>query len=537
MQWDFKDQLNATSRQVVNATPPPDKVPETTFYVYDAGGQRARKITERQNGTRRNERFYLGGFEIYREFDTGNAVALERETLHVMDDKQRIALIETQTIDNGTAVASPMPVQRYQLGNHLGSASLELDEAGGLISYEEYSPYGSTTYQARSAAEVGLKRYRYTGMERDEENGFTYHGARYYAPWLGKWVSCDPAGLIDSSNLYCYSRSDPIRLYDPTGTTTIPEGYTVRGNPDKMFAENKNALNNWNTATNQVLESEFGKGSAAQNLAAYESKIDSLNDGPQQINRRIDLNSKKGFSRSIAGRILQQFYKNEAKSPSWYYAKNQFDLLKSGKAPDPLQQLEHTDPLAGNPKNLKAKDFHFTEGGEKGGVPKGSPHYKKHSTAPGSPGQRLANFRAKQGGVQSPPAAPAPTSGAPKAAPSPSTPAPAPTSGAPKAAPSPNTPAPEVKPSGGKLVGAVGLLTLSLTVIGVGFELYALDQGQDLTRKDYFDYVPGGRIITDFDALPEGFSSPASSTVFGAGFYEKKHGEIYKDGQLVRPQA
>ena len=41
-----------------------------------------------------------------------------------------------------------------------------------IISYEEYYPYGSTSYQAgRSAAEVSLKRYRYTGKERDEENG------------------------------------------------------------------------------------------------------------------------------------------------------------------------------------------------------------------------------------------------------------------------------------------------------------------------------------------------------------------------------
>jgi hypothetical protein len=76
MQWDFKDQLSASSRQVVNAG-----TPETTFYVYDAGGQRARKITERQNGARKNKRFYLGGFEVYREFDAGGAVNLERETL------------------------------------------------------------------------------------------------------------------------------------------------------------------------------------------------------------------------------------------------------------------------------------------------------------------------------------------------------------------------------------------------------------------------------------------------------------------------
>src|SRR5262249_49326405 len=63
MQWNFKDELQLTQRQVVNGAPG-----EKTYYVYDAGGQRVRKVTERANGTRRNERVYLAGFELYREY-------------------------------------------------------------------------------------------------------------------------------------------------------------------------------------------------------------------------------------------------------------------------------------------------------------------------------------------------------------------------------------------------------------------------------------------------------------------------------------
>ena len=70
---------------------------------------------------------------------------------------------------------------RYQFGNHLGSASLELDDQAQIISYEEYTPYGSTSYQAVRSQTVTPERYRYTGKERDEENGLYYHGARYYA--------------------------------------------------------------------------------------------------------------------------------------------------------------------------------------------------------------------------------------------------------------------------------------------------------------------------------------------------------------------
>ena len=221
MQWDFQDHLQASSRQIVN-----EGTPEITYYVYDGSGQRVRKVTERQartgeTPTRSNERIYLGGFEVYREYGaSGDTITLERQTLHAMDDKQRVAMVETRTQD----VEPDMPAQliRFQLGNHLGSASLELDGDGAIISYEEYHPYGSTSYQAgRSVAEVSLKRYRYTGMERDEETGLNYHGARYYAGWLGRWTSADPIGVGDGVNLFQYALSHPTELIDPNGMNSI----------------------------------------------------------------------------------------------------------------------------------------------------------------------------------------------------------------------------------------------------------------------------------------------------------------------------
>ena len=218
MQWNFKDQLSTTSRQVVN-----NGMPETTYYVYDAAGQRTRKVTERQNGTRKSERTYLGGFEVYREYDSnGTGVTLERETLHVMDDKQRIVLVETRTQGND---GSPAQLLRYQFSNHLGSASLELDHLGRIISFEEYYPYGSTSYQAmRIAANVSLKRYRYTGLERDEESGLNYHGARYYAAWVERWMSCDSSGIEAGINLYTFSRNNPVIFVDLSGHDSTLSG-------------------------------------------------------------------------------------------------------------------------------------------------------------------------------------------------------------------------------------------------------------------------------------------------------------------------
>jgi RHS repeat-associated protein len=237
MRWDFKDQLQATSRQMVT-----EGTPEITYYVYDAGGQRVRKVTERQalggqTPTRRHERIYVGGFEVYREYNgDGSTVTLERETLHVMDDQRRISQIDTRTQGNDDA---PTQSRRFQLSNHLGSAILEVDEQANVISYEEYHPYGTSAYRAgRSATEVSLKRYRYTGKERDEENGLYFHGARYYACWLGRWTAIDPKGIEESVNAYFYVTGNPIKFDDPGGGRKRKKGALggIRFSPESQIS-------------------------------------------------------------------------------------------------------------------------------------------------------------------------------------------------------------------------------------------------------------------------------------------------------------
>ncbi len=214
MQWDFEDQLQMTQRQAVNDADvySIQHHGERTWYVYDATGQRVRKVTELATGQVKDERIYLGGFEIYRK---SGANPIMRETLHIMDEKQRIALVETRTQGNESGV--PQQIMRYQFSNHLGSASLELDNRAQILSYEEYTPYGSTTYQAVRSQTETPKRYRYTGKERDNESGFYHHQFRYYAPWLCRWISCDPIGIDDHINLYVYVHNNPVNTTDPLG--------------------------------------------------------------------------------------------------------------------------------------------------------------------------------------------------------------------------------------------------------------------------------------------------------------------------------
>jgi len=220
IEWNFKEEVILTTRQHCTA----DNIPVITYYQYDGQGQRIRKITENQSTgttpTKKEERIYIAGYETYKTYQA-NTAKFERESLSLMDEAHRFVMVETvkQNTDPAPSPSERVGVRlvRYQLHNHLGSSSLELDGTADakVISYEEYHPFGTTSYQAKNKSiKAAAKRYRYTGMERDEETGLEYHSARYYLPWLGRWLSADPIGIEGGINLYNYVQNNSIRNID-----------------------------------------------------------------------------------------------------------------------------------------------------------------------------------------------------------------------------------------------------------------------------------------------------------------------------------
>lgn len=224
MGWNYKEELIKTIKQKRTD----GGTPETTYYQYDGQGQRIRKITENtanegETPTLKNERIYVSGYELYKKHSGADA-GLERISLSLIDKGHRFVMVDMETkpkyiLGIPFGRTSIEFTTRYQLYNHLGSSALELNETGDIISYEEYHPYGTTAYQAINASiKAAAKRYRYTGMERDEETGLEYHSARYYLPWLGRWMSSDPIGIGDGVNLYAYCNGNLIIKNDKAGT-------------------------------------------------------------------------------------------------------------------------------------------------------------------------------------------------------------------------------------------------------------------------------------------------------------------------------
>ncbi len=204
--WDYRDMIHTLDLEGGG----------TAYYQYDGGKQRTFKRIDK--GSIVEERIYLGGFELYRRWRNGNTAPEEEiETHHLFADDQRVVIVEDVLMTNDDRLRTGI-LFRFQYSNHLGSVGLECDNTGNIISYEEYHPYGTTAYQARNTLiKVAAKRYRYTGMERDEESGLAYHSARYYLPWMGRWGSCDPIGVEGGENLFRYVTSNPVIQSDING--------------------------------------------------------------------------------------------------------------------------------------------------------------------------------------------------------------------------------------------------------------------------------------------------------------------------------
>ena len=187
-------------------------------YQYGAGGLRVRKTLSQQasGGVQRQDVIYLPGLELRRTYnDATCAEDLDMLTIGAAGRSQVRLLSWTA----GKPQNIPNQQMRYSLDDHLGSSQLELDAAGGVLTREEYYPYGGTAvWSAKSQAEAKYKVVRYSGKARDA-SGLYYYGLRYYQPWLARWLNADPAGTVDGLNLYRMVGNNPVNFTDQHGAS------------------------------------------------------------------------------------------------------------------------------------------------------------------------------------------------------------------------------------------------------------------------------------------------------------------------------
>ena len=288
------------------------------WYQYDSSKQRTRKLIVRNGGNVEEERLYLGGFERYRR-TKNNTVVEEIESHHLFEGEQRVLLVDDVLKSQGQLGSSGLSLVertcwRYQYGNHQGSVGVELDEAARGITYEECHPYGTSAYRLMNddaTARAPPKRYRYTGMERDEEMGVNYHSMRYLSPLLGRWMSCDSIGVRGGINLFEYASGSPVVRVDRSGLAP-PD-------PDKWkFNEESTRRILATNPRNSTTQVTLGNGGAGSSRPDHVTEIKTKRKGGKVIiedkRRSLQNPSRQGGDPVARGRDFEEMAQQAAKN-------------------------------------------------------------------------------------------------------------------------------------------------------------------------------------------------------------------------------
>jgi RHS repeat-associated protein len=96
-----------------------------------------------------------------------------------------------------------------------GSTIARTDDLGNLIGTAQYSPYGLILQKSGDMNTPFLFNGEQGVMT--DSNGLLFMRARYYSPYLMRFLNPDPAGFTGGTNWFSFSDGNPISKSDPFG--------------------------------------------------------------------------------------------------------------------------------------------------------------------------------------------------------------------------------------------------------------------------------------------------------------------------------
>jgi RHS repeat-associated protein len=96
-----------------------------------------------------------------------------------------------------------------------GSTVALTDTNGNITDRMEYGAYGMLTYRLGTNDTPFLYNGRY-GVQTDP-NGLLFMRARYYNPYICRFLNADPSGFAGGLNMYAFADGNPISEMDPFG--------------------------------------------------------------------------------------------------------------------------------------------------------------------------------------------------------------------------------------------------------------------------------------------------------------------------------
>jgi RHS repeat-associated protein len=132
--------------------------------------------------------------------------------------------------------------------DQVGSTLLRSDDSGKVIGQAEYSAYGLTFWKQGDMATPFLYNGQ-AGVQTDP-NGLLNMRARYYSPYLCRFLNADPSGFSGGPNWFAYADGNPISRFDPFGLCGVPSNYVSPYDSDGSV--------NWTGVGNYLYEAIAG---------------------------------------------------------------------------------------------------------------------------------------------------------------------------------------------------------------------------------------------------------------------------------------
>ncbi|HJQ38909.1 MAG TPA: RHS repeat-associated core domain-containing protein [Thermoanaerobaculia bacterium] len=141
-----------------------------------------------------------------------NIAEVSGQAVHV---KARYRSARLNGISEQTYNLAPHEHQLIEFSGELGSieATIEVSGEGSVLLSTPTPEHAGSAIRDVVAAPFKAAPFQ------DPDTGLIYMRGRWYDPRTGTFLTPDPQGYGDSSNLYAYCAGDPINCTDPTGTT------------------------------------------------------------------------------------------------------------------------------------------------------------------------------------------------------------------------------------------------------------------------------------------------------------------------------
>jgi RHS repeat-associated protein len=178
-------------------------LPSATAIDYVVDGEN-RRVGKKVGGTLSQGFLYQDALNVVAQLDgSGNLVAR-----YVFGSKPNVP-------DYFTSSAGTFRI----LSDHLGSPRLIVNTSTGSVVEEiDYDEFGNVT----NDTSPGLTPFGFAGGVYDNDTGLVRFGARDYDASVGRWTSKDPIRFGGGTNLYGYSKNDPVDFFDSSGACPAP---------------------------------------------------------------------------------------------------------------------------------------------------------------------------------------------------------------------------------------------------------------------------------------------------------------------------